>query len=66
MMSEITLKVSSSEIIRKLGEAAIEFRTAANNDGLVDVGHVADVFSESDLDYNFVMGKFSCDRWRRR
>jgi hypothetical protein len=55
MMSEITLKVSSSEIIRKLGEAAKEFRTATNDDGLVDMDHVADVFSESDLDYNFVV-----------
>jgi hypothetical protein len=53
-MSEITLKVSSSDIRRKLGEAASEFRTATNDDGLVDMDHVADVFSESDLDYNFV------------
>lgn len=54
-MSEITLKVSSSEVIRKLGEAAKEFQAAVGDDGLVNMDQVADVFSESDLDYNFVV-----------
>ena len=54
MPKEVILKITNPQVIEKLKDALKEFKAAADEDGMVDGDHLADVFSESDFDYNFV------------
>ena len=58
MSKELTLKITNPAVITKIKRALKAYKSAADGEGAVDGDHLSDVFSESDLDYDFVQDLF--------